>query len=102
MRQGRAATGTGPRARARADARTRRATLVDGKLVAVGDSGQHGAYAIIDPDSGKTLEQGHLPLGDPPDASDDLEGLSTLDGKLVAISSAGWISVSTPFSTRVM
>ena len=69
------------------------ATLVDGKLVAVGDSGQHGAYAIIDPDSGKTLEQGHLPLGDPPDASDDLEGLSTLDGKLVAISSAGWIRV---------
>lgn len=71
------------------------AALLDGKLVAVGDSGQHGAYAILDPDSGKTLEQGTLPLGDPADASDDLEGLSTLDGKLVAISSAGWIRVYT-------
>ena len=71
------------------------AALLDGKLVSVGDSGQHGAYAIIDPDSGKTLEQGKLPLGDPPDASDDLEGLSILDGKLVAISSAGWIRVYT-------
>jgi hypothetical protein len=66
---------------------------LDGKLVAVGDSGQHGAYAIIDPETGKTLEQGTLPLGDPPDASDDLEGLATLDGKLVGIASAGWIRV---------
>ena len=68
-------------------------TWLDGKLVAVGDSGQHGAYAILDPETGKTLEQGTLPLGDPPDASDDLEGLATLDGKLVGIASAGWIRV---------
>jgi hypothetical protein len=71
------------------------ATLLDSgrKLVAVGDSGQHGAYAIIDPESGKTLEVGNLPLGDPPDASDDLEGLTTYQGKLVGIASAGWIRV---------
>jgi hypothetical protein len=68
-------------------------TWLDGTLVAVGDSGQHGAYAILDPETGKTLEQGTLPLGDPPDASDDLEGLATLDGKLVGIASAGWIRV---------
>lgn len=67
--------------------------MLDGKLVGVGDSGQHGAYAIIDPDSGKTLEQGTLPLGDPSTASDDLEGLSAWNGKLVGISSAGWIRV---------
>jgi hypothetical protein len=67
--------------------------LLDGNLVAVGDSGQHGAYAIIDPGSGKTLEQGSLPLGDPPNASDDLEGLSAWNGKLVGLSSAGWIRV---------
>jgi len=66
---------------------------LDGKLVAIGDSGQHGAYAVIDPGTGKTLEQGVLPLGDPPDASDDLEGPATLDGKLVGIASAGWIRV---------
>jgi hypothetical protein len=70
-------------------------TWLDGKLVAVADSGQHGAYAILDPQTGTTLEQGKLPLGDPPDASDDLEGVATLDGKLVGISSAGWIRVWT-------
>jgi hypothetical protein len=66
---------------------------LDGKLVSVGDSGQNGAYAILDPETGKTLEQGSLPLGDPPDASDDLEGLAMLDGKLVGLSSGGWIRV---------
>jgi len=71
------------------------AALLDGKLVTVGDSGQHGAYAILDPETGKTVEQGTLPLGEPKNASDDLEGLSTLDGKLVAISSAGWIRTYT-------
>jgi len=69
------------------------ATWLDGKIVAVGDSGQHGAYAIIDPATGKTIEQGTLPLGEPATASDDLEGLATLDGQLVGIASAGWIRV---------
>jgi hypothetical protein len=66
---------------------------LDGKLVAVGDSGQHGAYAVIDPETGKTIEQGKLPLGEPAKASDDLEGLAVMDGKLVGIASAGWIRV---------
>jgi len=37
---------------------------IDGalRLVVAGDSGNHGAYGVIDPDSGKTLEQGQLPL----------------------------------------
>lgn len=68
-------------------------TWLDGALVAIADSGQHGAYAVIDPATGKTLEQGKLPLGDPATASDDLEGAATWHGKLVAISSAGWIRV---------
>src|SRR5438128_5226815 len=36
--------------------------VVDGKrvLVTMGDSGQHGAYGLIDPDDGSTLEQGKL------------------------------------------
>ena len=69
------------------------AAWLDGQIVAVGDSGQHGAYAILDPETGKTLEQGKLPLGDPASASDDLEGLAVMDGKLVGIASAGWIRV---------
>jgi hypothetical protein len=63
---------------------------VDGKqvLVVVGDSGQHGAYGLVDPDSGSTLEQGTLPLGD---AGDDLEGLSALGDRLFGLTSAGWL-----------
>jgi hypothetical protein len=65
---------------------------LDGKdvLVAVGDSGQHGAYGVIDPDTGATGEQGALPLGD---AGDDLEGLSALGDRLYGLTSAGWMRV---------
>jgi hypothetical protein len=69
------------------------AAWLNGQIVAVGDSGQHGAYAILDPATGKTIEQGTLPLGEPANASDDLEGLAVLDGQLVGIASAGWIRV---------
>lgn len=63
---------------------------IDGALalVVVGDSGNDGAYVVIDPDSGATREQGKLPLGG---GNDDLEGLAIRDGKLVAVSSSGWI-----------
>ncbi|MBS1123370.1 MAG: hypothetical protein H6Q90_5598, partial [Deltaproteobacteria bacterium] len=57
-------------------------------LVVIGDSGNEGEYAIIDPDSGKTLELGKLPLGGP---GDDLEGVAVRGGKLVALTSPGWI-----------
>lgn len=69
------------------------AAWLAGQIVAVGDSGQHGAYAIIDPATGKTVEQGTLPLGEPASASDDLEGLAVRDGRLYGIASAGWIRV---------
>lgn len=56
-------------------------------LVAIADSGNHGAYAVIDPDTGKTREQGTLPVaGDP-----DLEGAAARDGLLVTVTSSGWI-----------
>ncbi len=65
---------------------------IDGKpmLVVIGDSGNHGAYALVDPDTGRTGERGKLPLGG---GGDDLEGAAIRDGKLVALSSAGWIRV---------
>jgi len=65
---------------------------IDGALalVAISDSGNDGAYAIIDPESGATREQGQLPLGG---GGDDLEGLAARAGKLYAISSPGWIRV---------
>jgi hypothetical protein len=69
------------------------AAWLGGQLVAIGDSAQHGAYAIIDPTTGKTLEQGRLPLGEPAAASDDLEGLAVDGDQLVGIASAGWIRV---------
>ena len=66
---------------------------IDGKLglVVVGDSGQHGAYGVIDPDTGETREQGKLPLGE--GAGDDLEGLDARDGKLYGVISPGWVRV---------
>ncbi|MDB4959888.1 MAG: hypothetical protein JWO36_7457 [Myxococcales bacterium] len=65
---------------------------IDGKpaLVVISDSGNDGAYAIVDPDTGATLEQGKLPLKE---GSDDLEGAAGRDDKLYALSSAGWIRV---------
>jgi hypothetical protein len=66
---------------------------IDGKpfLLVVGDSGNHGAYGIIDPDTGATIETGKLPLSD--QASDDLEGLSAIGDRFYGLTSSGWIRV---------
>ena len=65
--------------------------LLDGKLALViaGDSGTHGDYVAIDPETGALRERGRLPLGDAP--NDDLEGLASRGDKLYGILSAGWI-----------
>ena len=65
---------------------------IDGKLalVVIGDSGNDGAYAIVDPETGDTREQGKLPLAG---KDDDLEGAAAQGGRLVAITSPGWIRV---------
>jgi len=54
----------------------------------ISDSGNHGAYAIIDPETGKLLERGNVPLAD---TSNDLEGLASRDGVIYGLLSAGWI-----------
>lgn len=63
---------------------------VDGawRLLVIADSGNDGDYALIDPDTGATVEQGQLPLGD---AGDDLEGVATADGRVYALTSGGWM-----------
>jgi hypothetical protein len=65
---------------------------IDGKLslVAISDSGNDGEYAVIDPDTGETRETGELPLGG---GTDDNEGVAIRGGKLLAITSPGWIRV---------
>jgi hypothetical protein len=65
---------------------------IDGKptLLVVGDSGQDGAYGLVDPDTGETREQGKLPLGD---AGDDLEGLAARGDTIYGLTSAGWMRV---------
>ncbi len=65
---------------------------IEGKLelVVISDSGNDGEYAIVDPDAGATLEIGKLPLGGP---GEDLEGVAVRGGKLVALTSPGWIRV---------
>jgi hypothetical protein len=60
-------------------------------LLVVGDSGNHGAYGIIDPETGATLETGKLPLSD--EVSDDLEGLSAVGDRVYGLTSSGWIQV---------
>jgi hypothetical protein len=66
---------------------------IDGKLVllVIGDSGNHGAYGLVDPDTGATLETGTLPLSD--EASDDIEGVSARGDRVYGITSSGWIRV---------
>jgi len=66
---------------------------VDGKtmLVVAGDSGNDGAYGIVDPETGATTETGALPLSS--EASDDIEGLAARSGLLYGITSSGWIRV---------
>ena len=63
---------------------------VDGvpRLVVVGDSGQRGAYGLVDPDTGETTETGTLPLGA---AGDDLEGVAGRGDTLFGVTSSGWI-----------
>src|SRR5207248_4306502 len=63
--------------------------VIDGKLelVAVGDSGNHGAYAVIDPETGETTEQGKLPLGD--SGGDDIEGVAGLGATFLGVTSDG-------------
>jgi len=57
----------------------------------VGDSGNAGDYAVIDPETGATGERGKMPLGDA--VTDDLEGLSSRDDKLYGLLAPGWILV---------
>lgn len=66
---------------------------IDGSdaLVVVSDSGNHGAYEIIDPATGAERESGKLPLGK--SKSDDLEGLAARDGKLYGLTSSGFVLV---------
>jgi hypothetical protein len=66
---------------------------VDGKprLLVVGDSGNAGAYGIIDPETGATGETGKLPLSD--EASDDFEGLAVRGDRIYGLTSSGWIQV---------
>ena len=65
---------------------------IDGKLalVVVSDSGNHGMYGIVDPETGVTGEQGKLPLGG---GGDDIEGLAIKDGKLYGLVSNGYMLV---------
>jgi len=67
--------------------------VIDGKLdlVVVGDSGNHGAYGIVDPETGATIETGLLPLST--EAGDDLEGASARGDELFGLTSAGWVRV---------
>ena len=59
------------------------------RLLVVSDSGNDGAYVIVDAETGDFVEDGRLPLGE--GASADLEGLA-IRGELVsAITSSGWI-----------
>jgi hypothetical protein len=64
----------------------------DGKpaLLVISDSGNDGAYTILDAESGASLEQGKMPLGH---GSDDIEGLASRDGKIYGLTSAGFMRV---------
>ena len=68
---------------------------IDGRLslVAVADSGHTGDYAILDPDTGETREQGKLPLGTlgTTKLGDDLEGLAARGDTLFGVTSDGWM-----------
>ena len=61
---------------------------IDGKLslVVVGDSGNDGAYGVIDPETGETGEQGKLPLGG---GGDDIEGVATVGDTIYGLTSDG-------------
>jgi hypothetical protein len=65
---------------------------IDGALalVVVSDSGNDGKYGIVDPETGKTREEGKLPLGK---AGEDIEGVAAKDGLLYGVTSSGWMRV---------
>jgi hypothetical protein len=64
---------------------------IDGEpsLVVIADSGHDGMFGIVDPETGVTRSTGKLPLGS--GANDDLEGAAARNGRLVAITSSGFI-----------
>ena len=60
-------------------------------LFVLSDSGNKGAYGILDPDSGETLAQGAFGQMD---HGDDYEGVAARNGQLIAVISSGltaWI-----------
>ncbi len=65
---------------------------IDGKLslAVVADSGNKGAYVLLDPETGETREQGSLPLGK---GSDDIEGLAAHGDRLFGLTSDGAMRV---------
>jgi hypothetical protein len=58
------------------------------ELLVISDSGNHGMYGIVDPETGATIEQGKVPLRE---GSDDLEGLAARGELIYGLSSAGWM-----------
>jgi len=66
---------------------------IDGKpeLVVVSDSGNNGAYGIVDPETGATIETGTLPLST--EASDDIEGVAARGDQVLGLTSSGWMRV---------
>jgi hypothetical protein len=58
-------------------------------LFVIGDSGNDGAYNLIDADTGNVIEEGKLPLGE--GGGDDLEGIAARNDMFYVISSPGWV-----------
>ena len=61
-------------------------------LFVISDSGNQGAYGIVDPDSGDTLAQGKLENGG---HGDDYEGVAAWRGKIWAVASNGYAGAIT-------
>ncbi len=61
----------------------------DAGLVVVSDSGHNGNYQILEPSSGRSIEQGKLDIGG---SSDDFEGLTVSGQTLYALTSSGILS----------
>ena len=73
------------------------AALIAEGLIVVADSGNHGAYMIVDTDTGDVRAQGRLPL--PDGVSDDVEGLASPDGTtLTGLTSDGTLLHWTGFA----
>lgn len=66
------------------------AVLLGDQLLVISDSGNDGAYVIVDAETGEVEAQGEIPLGK--GASDDVEGLAVApDGVLWGVTSSGWM-----------